>query len=320
MKRFSLALAIACCAMLMAAQNVSAQDGPGSNVRYASFSSMQDMIDRIDSLEASLASYSSDGEFVDGGGKGGCSTCGSAGGCDCFCANACGIYVGVEAVYARPHFEDEVDVDDNGSGYDWEISARFIGGIRNANGFGGRVRYWRWDHRSNVNSSSVPPWDDPFRLDVQALDLELTQMVCWGPVNATFFGGTRYGRVWHKDNDNEGMTFEGWGPSIGTELLISINCTNLALVGNLRYSALFGHSRFDEFDRADDDFVTGVDTQLGVQYSRCMGHGTLLIRGLVEAQVWAGATDNPSDDLDDSSSTDEDLAFVGFTFGVEYLW
>ena len=309
MKKFSIALAIACCVSLSALKNVSAQDGPGSKMQYASYDSMQDMVDRIESLEASLASYNAGGGDAGYGKGGGC-------GCDCYCADACGIFAGVELVYAKPHFEDEVDDSSLESGYDYEISARYYGGVRNENGFGGRLRYWRWDHRSDGDNN----FEDPFRLDVQTIDADVTQMICLGPINLNAFGGARYSRILHKDDDHDGATFEGWGPTIGVDALIPINCTNLALVGNFRYSALFGHSRFDRSSRGDDDFVNNFETQLGIQYSRCMGHGTLNLRFLVEAQTFSNGTDDPSVLLDDTGSTDEDLGFVGGVVGIEYLW
>ena len=61
-----------------------------------------------------------------------------------------------------------------------------------------------------------------------------------------------------------------------------------------------------------------MDTSLGIEYCYCTCNGTLAIRGAVEAQVWGIATDDASEFLDESSSTDEDLAFLGYVFGVEY--
>lgn len=311
MKRFTMALAIALGATLLGGNAATAQQ-----TRFATHSSVQEMMDRIESLEASLASYETVSDFEYGGGKGGISKCGSCGGCDCSCNDGCAFYVGAEAVYAKPFFEDEVEPNDGEATYDYEISSRFYFGGRNENGTGLRTRWWQWDHASTEGDAS----NDPFELRVHAVDLDATQTVCWGPVNAMFFGGARYGYVRHHENDGEGSTFEGIGPTVGVDLNIPIRCTNLAMIGNFRYSALFGESRFTDADTGEDDFVGNIETQIGVQYSKCCSRGTMNIRAVIEAQQWEDAADDPTDSLDSTSNTDEDLAFLGFGLGLEFVY
>jgi hypothetical protein len=313
MKRFHLALAIAISATLFAGKTVSAQSN--GQMQFASYSSMQEMVDRIESLEASLASYSTDGDFIIDGSKG-VSKCSTCGGCDCSCGGGCALYFGAEAVYAKPHFEDEVEPNDGEATYDYEISSRLYFGGRNDHGFGARVRWWQFDHNSQEGDAR----NDPFQLTVDAVDFEATQMVCWGPVNAMFFGGARYGKVSHVEDDGEGSTFEGTGPTVGIDLNLPIRCTNLSLIGNFRYSALFGNSRFTDNNTGEDDIVGNVETQLGIQYSHCCSRGTLNIRTVVETQQWEGAADDPTDNLDSISSTNEDLGFLGFGVGIEYVY
>ena len=311
MKPYSMALAFALGITLLEGSNVSAQNrGQVQNTRY---DSMQDMIERSQSLEGTLVGYNSSANYCE---------------CDVQCGNGCAkccndrsaIYFGAELVVAKPHFEDEFNINSTSEArYDYDVSPRFIGGFSNANGLGGRVRYWLWDHHSNPG----PSVEAPFRLYVQALDLETTMLARLGSADLMLFGGTRYGRVEHKDNDDEGMTFEGFGPTLGVDLMLPIRCSNLSLLAGIRYSALFGHTRFtgddDDPGRGEDDLVTGLDTQLGVQYSCCVANGSLNVRAFVESQLWADGTKNPTTSLDSAGSSDEDLGFLAYVFGIEYV-
>ena len=307
MKPFSMALAFALGITLLEGSNVSAQNsGQVQNARYGS---MQDMIERIESLEGTLVGYNSSANYCEGDVQ-----CGN--GCAKGCNDRSAIYVGAELVVAKPHFDDEFDINSSSEArYDYDVSPRFIGGFSNANGVGGRVRYWLWDHHSNPGPSP----EAPFRLYVQALDLETTMLARLGSADLMLFGGTRYGRVEHKDNDDEGMTFEGIGPTLGVDLMLPIRCRNLSLLAGIRYSALFGHTRYTAPGRGEDDLVTGLDTQLGVQYSRCVAKGSLNVRAFVESQLWAGGTQNPRTGLDSVTSSNEDLGFLAYVFGIEYV-
>jgi hypothetical protein len=304
MKTFSMAMAFALGITLLGGSIASAQNG--GQVQNASYGSIQDMIGRIESIEGTLVGYNASDDCCGSGVQ-----CGS--GCAKCCNDQSAVYFGVEMVVAKPYFEDEVEGGVDSAFYDTEISPRFYGGFSNANGFGGRVRYWQWDHTSRLTAGSS---DDEFRLNVQALDLEMTTQASLGAIDMMLFGGTRYGRVEHKDVNGEGQTFEGFGPTVGVDLTTPIKCTNLSLLGGFRYSALYGHTRFTNFEKGTDDFVTGIDTQLGVQYSR----GSLNIRALVESQLWANATEDPSDSLASESNSDDDLGFLGFVLGVEYVF
>lgn len=315
MKPFSMALAFALGITLLEGSNVSAQNE--GQVQIALYDSMQDKIERIQSLEGTLVGYNSSANYCEGDVQ-----CGN--GCAKGCNDRSAIYVGAELVVAKPHFEDGFDIDDPSgeARYDYDVSPRFIGGFSKANGVGGRVRYWLWDHHSNQGPGlSV---EAPFRLYVQALDLETTMLARLGSADLMLFGGTRYGRVEHKDNDDEGMTFEGIGPTLGVDLMLPIRCRNLSLLAGIRYSALFGHTRYtgdsgSSPGRSEDDLVTGLDTQLGVQYSRRVANGSLNVRAFVESQLWADATDNPNTSLDNPTSSDEDLGFLAYVFGIEYV-
>ena len=326
MRRVLMIAVVAFGSAIVGGNAATAQDG---KIQFASHSSVQEMMDRIESLEATLASYESDGDFVviddegviSGGGKGSCKGCGAAG-CNCVCGDGCALYAGVEVVFAKPYFEDGVDRSSSGpsdESYNFEGSPRVILGGRNACGTGARVRWWNWDHRSS-NDPGQGFQENPFRLNVDAVDLDATQMVCWGPVNAMFFGGVRYGRVEHSNRFGNGTRFEGTGPTLGVDVNIPVHC-KVALIGNYRYAALFGESTITQSNQVNHDkFASNHEVQLGVQYSHCCGHGTLNIKGLVEAQAWVDVTESPDNGLNNNNDPDDDLGFVGFGFALEYVY
>ena len=314
MRVFSMALALALGITLMQASIASARNR--GQVQNASYGSMQDMIDRIESLEGMLVGYNSPagcrGSDFQCGGR-----CAKRGGCAKCCNDRSAIYFAAELVVAKPHFEDEYDpgfLDE--ARYDYDVSPRIIGGFSNARGLGGRVRYWQWNH----NSSPGPAAEAPFRLYNQALDLETTMKVRLSSIDLTLFGGGRYGRVEHNTSDGDGVTFEGFGPTLGVDLLAPIRCKNLSLLAGFRYSTLFGHSSFGVAPRGEDDLMHGVDTQLGVQYSHSVANGSLNVKAYVESQLWDGATQDPDNDLDDVSTTDDVFGFLAYVFGVEYVY
>lgn len=236
------------------------------------------------------------------------------------CCSAGEWYAGAELVIAQPYFEDEIDInqlEDEEVGYDYEATPRLWLGYRSCDGFGVRISYWVFDHSTDAPAGYS---EAPFNLEVQALDADVTQSVCWSPVQADLFGGLRYGKVDHRDNDGQGIRFEGVGPTIGTRLALPLCCTNLSMIGGFRGSVLFGETTYAQFNDppGDDDFIYTFDTHLGLEYLYCTCYGTLAFRAVLESQVWGEAGPDPTNFLDGETSTDESLALLGYTFGVEY--
>lgn len=279
-------------------------------------------------------------------GKGKCDDCGAGCGCNCFCDIGCGgIYGGAEAVVVRPHMQHETDFNVFGAGgqfdprFDYSVSPRIFLGWRNCRGTGIRARYWMFDQ--TTSPIVVEDEDVAVGLDVQALDLEFTQLVCWGPLNSNFALGVRYGSVENTlsfddgdDYDEFRTQFDGWGPTMAMENRIPIGCSNLSVVGNLRGSLLFGDTHYtvldddpDPFTLTDgrDDLVAVAEMQVGLEWSRCTSYGVFSAYALLEGQYWAGAIGNlaldellfPLGGLVRGFSTDQDLGFVGGTFGVQ---
>lgn len=312
------------------------------------FASMQAELERLRSqqaeTEAMLARFeqvSFGGGGCDDCGKGKCDDCGASCGCNCFCnIGGGGVYGGAEAVIVRPHFSHEIDVLggalDNGQPepfdprFDVAVSPRIFVGWRNCRGTGIRARYWYFDQEAELhNYEGFEATSDKLvsGLDVQALDLEFTQLVCWGPVRSNFAFGVRYGSVendWRDFSEVKNTyrlerklrtVFDGWGPTIAMENRIPLGCSNLAVVGNLRGALLFGDTHytawgdFDFFEdevaeagngygneqtvsEGRDDVVAVAELQVGLEWQRYTRFGVLSAYGLFEGQYWAGATGN----------------------------
>ncbi|NIP87206.1 MAG: hypothetical protein GTO03_17255, partial [Planctomycetales bacterium] len=213
----------------------------------------------------------------------GCADCGACEGC--YCQLGCRWYAGAEVVVVKPHFEDGVTKIDGfrlDPDYDMEASPRVWLGYHNHAGLGVRARYWNWDHNSAGNDfEDQLEGDVPFGLQVQTLDLDVTQLVNWGPVETNLVGGLRYSYVEHREADGEGHQFEGWGPTFAFESLVPINCTNWAFVLNARGAMAFGETKFVEelgefYSKDQDDLLWTLESQLGLQYATIFCNGSTL--------------------------------------------
>ena len=260
-----------------------------------------------------------------------------------------GIYTGAELVIVKPFNEDGVETK-NGTqkdpDFDYEVSPRIWVGYQNSNGFGARVRYWQWDHGTDVFDYDG---DDKHQsLEVHVLDIERTQLVCWGPLEATFAGGVRWAKVvntaidWD-DDGYSGMDFEGGGPTVALDLRRPFGCQNLAWITNSRGSVIFGdtniakttptpepepeistldstssHGWDTDRYRFDDDLILTVDFQTGLEYHRQLANcRTLSIRALMEGQFWGHGWEAP-DNV--STANDDSGGFFGFTLSAVYNW
>jgi hypothetical protein len=293
------------------------------------FASMQA---ELESLRAQVQEISYGGG---GNGKVACDTCG---GCDCYCDVGCGgVYAGVELALLKPHFEEGSAINDvNGPQtqddprFNYEATPRFWLGYRNCEGFGIRARYWQFDHDALLVEG--PNDTDFYALEMETLDVEATQLVCWGPLQMNFAAGARYARTEALDADTDtGVvddfyrgTFEGWGPTLALEFRRPLGCGPFAFVGNARGSLLYGNARHvvvedtDEFiDKHNDTIAHILESQVGVEYRRCLGNGTLSARAVMEGQMWVNGVDVPLIG-GDAVRVDNNAGLFGATFGVEY--
>jgi hypothetical protein len=321
----------------------------------ARFASMQA---ELDGLRAQVEQISfSGGETYDECQKDGCKGCGAPCGCACYCDICGGWLAGFDLVIVKPYFEDGVDHDrvtgmpvQLEPAYDFKATPRVWLGYRNCEGLGARVRWWSFDQASETLSTPIGAQGTNFShgMNVTALDMEITQMVCLGPMDLNFVIGGRYGKVDMTGNGvnlaNSNVTFghgdfEGFGPTFAVDTRIPVRQSGLALIGTLRGSLLFGSGKIAEgrvvggtgtiqLNRLweDDDTLAYVlESTAGIEYRCCVMGGTLAVRALMEGQVWAraaygdtGDNGHPFGQGPFNSSIDDDLGFFGATFGVEY--
>jgi hypothetical protein len=211
------------------------------------------------------------------------------------------VYGGAEVVWFKPHFRgataasivSATGIDFEPLDSDFEVSGRYWLGVRGPDGFGARVRYWEWEHLTDVQSGVVPPGSLAFsggglpgtlmlgtaavtavpgetlevfhRLEMHTLDFEVTQDFQLGAAALRVGGGLRYLRLnqlFGADAfDGPGLpesvryrqSFEGIGPTISAEILRPI-CWNLSLYAQVRGAVTFG----DRNERVDYIVIGGM--------------------------------------------------------------
>lgn len=264
---------------------------------------------RIDQLEAELSSLRS----VVTPKKSSC--------CQSSCCRQGGFVGGFELAVLNPHLGNVFipGVGTIGPNFDTEASPRLWAGYVNGEGFGGRIRYWQFDHPGNAGVLG-----GTFGLEIHALDFEVTQTARWCKLDLNFFGGVRYassdlslgvdgiGRVLD-------LEYDGAGPTVGMEVRRRLSrFPNLAVVGNARFSYLFGETdgtfnlgpiiQNAQFGFGDQT-MTVLEAQVGTEYRRPIGNGgSLFARVMLEAQEWeSGAL---------FGVFGPDFGFIGPTFSI----
>lgn len=282
------------------------------------FISYSDLAERVKTLEARIASYGSGSAGCDSCGAGRCdqACCGFA--CSNSCCNDCGFFGRVDLVFAKPYFTDGIAPGD--SDYDFSFTPRFILGYEGGGGGGIRARYWWFDDVSSVaDGTANMNLGAQTQLKVDVYDLEFTRELRWRYVQGTLFGGVRYADIDHRQiaNSPARTQADGWGPTLGIDTLTSVS-GRCSLVGNFRYSTLFGDAIGNGFTSSVfNDFAFGsLEAQLGVRWQHRCDYGTLRLSGLVEAQQWMGVGEQP-DNV--GQRPDEDIYFLGLVFGIEFL-
>ena len=264
-----------------------------------------------------------------------------------------GWLAGFELAILRPHlstfnysFEADADTDaypDPRFGY--KASPRVWLGYQTSEGLGMQVRYWTIDQSTGLHPVADPEVDEQYHgigVEATTLDFEMTQLVCWGPLQANFSGGLRYGKIDTAFSENataeEGFGndifntgFEGVGPTAAVNVRRPIRCGDWALIGNSRGSLLFGDRNMtllydDEYEQTNgapesyeliehyviQDIPLGViESQMGLEYSRILDNGgKLSFRALMEGQLWW-----------EQEAAEEELSNIGFfgaTLGLQY--
>lgn len=290
----------------------------------------QDIVDETLSAQLTSSRRQLDSALVGAPCDGSCDGCGAApSDCGCGC-NTCGsgrtLYAGFELAILQPHLGNLSAGTDFGNfrlapKFESEASPRIWLGAYNCDGFGGRVRYWQFDHDATGESVLgdlfdfvVFPADGTFSLDlnVQAVDFEMTQSGTFCSWDLEVAGGIRYGKLELGANvvsefrgnrrlDGLKVGFEGVGPTVAMAARRPIGCRGLAVYGNARGSLLYGDSGLDgrgslagplaSLDiEADQHMMQVWEFQIGTEFTRTTRRGsTIALRGALEGQAWEWA-------------------------------
>jgi hypothetical protein len=227
--------------------------------------------------------------------------------------------------------------------YNFQATPRFFLGWRNDEGFGFRTRYW------NLNGAATPYVDRTQgknqtisqSLNLQYLDVELTQLSCLGGFEMEFGGGLRYAHS-HTNTLLEpsggsirfASNFDGVGPTMALNIYRPMWSDNWAFFGTARGSLLFGPSSYEQsyysggalLQTGDNetplDLTAIVEAQVGLERSWWFERGRFSIRSAFEAQYWTGAGSSPVNNANGSNSvlfaTDQNLGAVGAT--ISAIW
>jgi hypothetical protein len=237
--------------------------------------------------------------------------------------------------------------------YGFQATPRFFVGWRNDEGLGIRGRYWLLNCSSDVLLNEVGNTDQFFSqsLNMQALDLEMTQLTCLGGFEIELGGGARYGHV------RTGTTadirpgvytptqfisnFDGFGPTAAINIRRPMGLGNWALVGSGRGSLLFGQTNFTQqfvpnggstvpinTGKVPFDFVPVFETQIGLERNWWGEYGRFAVRGSLEAQWWGNAGSSPAknptgqgvsnDPYSILHHTDQDIGLIGAALSFVY--
>ena len=228
------------------------------------------------------------------------SACGCNGGCSdgscdgvCFSPDACccggGAYAYYEFVWIRPHVnEDWVGK----LSEEFKLSNRIVLGYENCCGWGGRARYWQYDHSITI----LDPAEMAMSLDV--VDLEVTSRVGFRSTDILFGGGLRYVNWTIADGDGTPVDLQD---AVGLTLAADAR-TPLCTYCNNRWSFVYGarwsilggdwHGDNDVIDTIGgtnivrDDNLLVTELYSGVEYMFCWNGCTMFSRATAEMQNW----------------------------------
>ena len=244
-----------------------------------------------------------------------CDACGGAG-CDYCCGGgyynafttSCWTYYSeVQLIWLRAHFPEATlfKLEETN-----EISPRFVFGAENDCGFGGRIRYWYYDHDTNFQNI---PGAISFRMNV--LDLEATQRFQGNRSDVVLSGGVRVAS-WDINADNIlRLDSNLLGLTMAVDMrtqLVSRCDRELNLVGGGRMSLLGGDwdgelFQIFDFEFLDDNFMVW-EIYAGAEYGICYNDLYLYSRLAYEVQMWQ------------TTAIDTTLGFVGpqWTIGLAF--
>jgi hypothetical protein len=231
------------------------------------------------------------------------------------CCRGYGAYYGeVQLMWIRPHIQE-----------DWigklseehHFSPRIVFGYEDSCGLGARVRYWNFDDTIRVLDPST------FDLELNVVDVEATNRICFRSTDVVLGGGFRYAHWGIDDDEGDEVDLNAYGltmaADVHTPLCVS-PCTCWSFVYGGRLSLLFGDWEGENlimtsWDVRDDNLLV-TELYTGIEYLRSFDGYDLFARAVTEFQNWR------SDVLaspDTGPSTDS-IGFLGFGIhiGVAY--
>ena len=292
--------------------------------------------------------------------------------CDACCCSRCCLHYGwdfgVEVAYLKPHFapggpasvdveaavnaiSDYVEIDLDGPEYDYEASPRIWIGYMGCQDWGWRVRYWNFDHTSELLDASVEDlFGDLIRqtgiesLSIDVVDLEFLFQGSWCNWGLLGSAGARYAKLQRYAEerffdpdpqpidfvDLDDLQFEGYGPTLSLEARRCVWCGITPFV-TVRTSLLAGQFGGRELSGEDfGDFLgfttTEIDEefntlwvneiQVGAEWARCTRYGQLYVRAALEGQNWVRAAAILDSTSSGRAENFGDLTLVGGTFSI----
>lgn len=246
-------------------------------------------------------------------------------------------YAGGEIIMAKPRLEDGGEEDEQGHAMDFmhlHATPRVWLGMVQEEGIGLRARYWRFEDVSNADRVlHVPLQGDYASMGIAAytIDAEITQQFSICQWDAIVASGIRFASLEQKimatdAEDFRGKLFQAIGPILSLDLHRPLGRFGLAWIANARGSVSVGGAQWQAPGRTQntDDIGAILDMQIGLQWSRCFPHlGQVAVRGTYDQQNWFGAgtsfgtESSAANGMLGIQPDDHDLAFMGFSIGVE---
>lgn len=239
-----------------------------------------------------------------------------------------GVYGGVELTYLAPMFSGGnygaflgYSLPSDGYGFlgghledGLQLAPRTYIGVEGEGGLGARLRWWTFDNiltYQGVGDGVGGPvaLNGLFRLDLDTIDIDVTQRGHFQNWDLQVAGGIRYAHIGAGVSGfglNNGdfpevrinlldpkLVFDGAGPTIALQARRPLGDTGFSLVGGGRTSLVYGDADF-----RTPFWITGTQTvnnvalqiwefQLGAQYERELFDGVTGVMGVAwEAQRW----------------------------------
>jgi hypothetical protein len=214
-----------------------------------------------------------------------------------------GIYSSFDFLFLSPKFNDvefgnifyfpgvgEVESLAGTTGADLDFAHRLAVGYEGDLGGGAQVRWFSYDNDSTYSGVAEDEDDGPtpldgfLNIDLDTIDVELTQSCSLGVWDWMGMAGVRYGRVSVRESDidwsvfddsvwfgSSGVKFEGAGPTVGVQGTRNVIWEELSIFTAARTALLYGDAeqwnpwRVGGVTTINDEFVQTYEVQMGAQ-------------------------------------------------------